>query len=251
MPTEIPPTCVVTSTTQHTATVIFLHGLGQSGLDWRPAVDTIKDELPHIKWLLPNAPIRSMTVNDGQKRPGWFDLVSFNFQDKEFVQDRDGLLESAHMIDEYIQGEINAGIPPERIVVGGFSQGGTLSLLVGLTDREGGEGWKLGGVFPMCNWIPLGAEFAKMISPHLAETPVLMCHGTVDDLVTNDMVHHARTLLTDLGLPVLGDEALVMGENRLGSPGLISKSYDGVGHEVSQEMLEDLGQFLKRVLPDD
>lgn len=98
--------------------------------------------------------------------PGWFDLPSWNLGDKH--EDRDGMLESARTIDKYIQDEINAGIPVERIVVGGFSQGGSMSLLAGLTARRedglfgGKSGWKLGGVAVLSGWMPLQDAFLKV-----------------------------------------------------------------------------------------
>lgn len=78
------------------------------------------------------------------------------------------MLESARTIDKYIQDEINAGIPVERIVVGGFSQGGSMSLLAGLTARRedglfgGKSGWKLGGVAVLSGWMPLQDAFLKV-----------------------------------------------------------------------------------------
>lgn len=67
--------------------------------------------------------------------PGWFGLPSWDLRDK--YEDRDGMLDSARMIDKYyIQDEVNSGIPAQRIVVGGFSQGGAMSLLAGLTEEK-------------------------------------------------------------------------------------------------------------------
>ncbi|KAG9311876.1 Phospholipase/Carboxylesterase-domain-containing protein [Chiua virens] len=245
------PTSVVIPTKKHSATVIFLHGLGDTGLGWRPAVEMIKSELPHVKWLLPTAPTRSITANMGMQMPGWFDILSFDFQKKNPPppQDRDGLLESARTIDKYIQDEIDAGIPAERIVIGGFSQGGAVSLLAGLTDRGNG-GWKLGGVVSLSSWIPLQEEFVKTASPHLRDTPVLMCHGTADPLVPFKLGRRSSEILNSLGLPVLGDSALT-DEGKLPSPGLIFRSYDGLEHSACTQTILDLRQFMKRVLVDD
>lgn len=141
-------------------------GLGDSGSGWLGIVKMIKDELPHVKWVLPNAPSRCITANRGFVMAGWFDLLSWDLGDKH--EDRDGMLDSARMIDKYIQDEINTGIPAERIVVGGFSQGGSMSLLAGLTSRRedglfGGKyGWKLGGVAVLSGWMPLHDVFPKV-----------------------------------------------------------------------------------------
>lgn len=48
-------TVVVNPTAEHSATVIFLHGLGDSGIGWLFLADTIAPMLPHVKWILPDA----------------------------------------------------------------------------------------------------------------------------------------------------------------------------------------------------
>ncbi|KAG9317316.1 Phospholipase/Carboxylesterase-domain-containing protein [Chiua virens] len=262
IPSARGPYEVVKPSVNHTATVIFLHGLGDSGNGWLQIVRMIKDELPHIKWLLPNAPSRSITANRGFVMPGWFDLLSWDLGDKH--EDRDGMLDSARLIDQYIQDEINAGIPAERIVVGGFSQGGSMSLLAGLTARRedglfGGKyGWNLGGVAVLSGWMPLQDAFPKMASPHLATMPILMCHGTADTVVPYSLSQKASRILTDdLDLPALENLTLSMlvppsgyspGEGKLGVVGLSFRSYRSAGHEACGRALEDLKQFLKRVL---
>ena len=239
----------------------------------------IKDELPHVKWILPNAPSRSISANRGFVMSGWFDLPTWDLGDKH--EDRDGMLDSARTIDKYIQDEINAGIPPERIVIGGFSQGGSMSLLAGLTARRedglfgGKHGWKLGGVAVLSGWMPLQDTFPKVVltpcltwdnpnklsqmaSPHLSTTPILMCHGTADTVVPYGLAQRASKILTsELGLPPLENPTLSMlvppsgyspGEGKLGMAGLSFRSYRSAGHEACERTLEDLKQFLKRVL---
>ncbi|KAH0840235.1 Alpha/Beta hydrolase protein [Lanmaoa asiatica] len=270
---------VIKPLAKHTATVIFLHGLGDSGKGWLPIARLIKDELPHVKWLFPNAPTRKITANSGFMMPAWFDIPSWDLEDKH--EDRDGMLDSARTIDQHIQDEINLGIPAERIVVGGFSQGGCMSLLAGLTARgedglfEGKRGWKLGGVAVLSGWMPLQDTFPKvcpllpaqtrdntdelsqMASPHLTTTPILMCHGTEDVVVPYSLGQRvSRTLTNDLGVPALENLTLEMsippsyspGRDKLGTAGLSFRSYRSVGHEACERIFEDLKEFLKHVL---
>lgn len=267
----LPPVLLISIFTQQ--------GLGDSGSGWLGIVKMIKDELPHVKWLLPNAPSRSITANRDFVMPGWFDLLSWDLGDKH--EDRDGMLDSARTIDRYIQDEINAGIPAERIVVGGFSQGGSMSLLAGLTARRedglfgGKSGWKLGGVAVLSGWMPLldafpkvvtspfqtpdnSNELSQMASPHLVTTPILMCHGTADTIIPYSLGQRVSRILTsDLGLPALENLTLSMlippsgylpDEGKLGAAGLSFRSYRSAGHEACERTLEDLKQFLKRVL---
>jgi len=240
------PPHIVNATVKHTATVIFLHGLGDSGTGWLQVVQMIKKDLPHIKWVLPNAPTRSITANFGMMMPGWFDITSFDWKVKE---DREGLLESARTIDKHIQDEVDGGIPTERIVLGGFSQGGTMSLLTGFTARENGQfggrtGWRLGGIAVLSGWLPLRDTFSKIASPHLAKTPVFICHGTADPLVPYSLAQKTKEVLTGaLGLRALDDPV------DLGAQGLSFRPYEGVGHEASTQTLTDLTTFLNRALP--
>lgn len=74
---------------------------------------------------------------------------------------------SVQIIDELIEVEVKAGIPESRVVVGGFSQGGALSLVTGL----GGKEWrtkrsvderKLAGVAVLSGWMPLKDKFKSV-----------------------------------------------------------------------------------------
>lgn len=80
-----------------------------------------------------------------------FDIYSFGFDTDE---DEMGMLQSARMINGLISAEVDGGIDPRRIVLGGFSQGGAMSLLTGLTGER-----KLAGVAVLSGWLPLRAKF--------------------------------------------------------------------------------------------
>ncbi|KAN0074582.1 Phospholipase/carboxylesterase/thioesterase [Tylopilus felleus] len=248
MAARLIPPCQVAPLAKHTATVIFLHGLGDSGLGWRAFAELLKYELPHVKWVLPNAPNLRITANMGLSMPGWFDLYSFGLEEKR--EDRERILASARTIDGHIQDEINAGIPPERIVVGGFSQGGCMSLLTGLTARGregqfgGQDGWKLGGVVALSCWLLLHDEFPKIVSPHLTKMPVLMCHGTDDPIVPYKLGEQSSEALAKHGLPTLE-------QGKLGTAGLSFKRYESLDHSSSPEEIQDIKQFLMHVLPRD
>ena len=202
----------------------------------------------------------------GLSMPGWFDLYSLGMEEKR--EDRERMLASARTIDGHIQDEINAGIPPERIVVGGFSQGGCMSLLTGLTARGpegqfgGQDGWKLGGVVALSCWLLLHDEFPKVVpaicqtqdvsnelspqivSPHLTETPVLMCHGADDPIVPYNLGVQSSQALAKYGLPILE-------EGKLGTAGLSFKKYESLDHSSCPEEIQDIKQFLLHVLPRD
>lgn len=72
-----------------------------------------------------------MTV--GMKMPGWYDIADFGDLANR-NDDETGILRSQKVFHTLIEDEIKNGIPTERIVLGGFSQGGAMSLMAGITN---------------------------------------------------------------------------------------------------------------------
>ena len=104
-------------------TIVFLHGLGDQAHGWAsimPEVDSILPEgvAGHVRWLLPNAPERPITLNGGLRMPGWSDVYGLGPSDAE---DAKGFDESAARVGEIVAAEIEAGVPASSIVVGGLS----------------------------------------------------------------------------------------------------------------------------------
>ena len=61
---------------------------------------------------------------------------------------------TASSLNSLISAEIDNGIPASHIVLGGFSQGGAMSLLTGLTSER-----KLAGLAVLSGWLPLREKF--------------------------------------------------------------------------------------------
>ncbi|EGO02386.1 hypothetical protein SERLA73DRAFT_86680 [Serpula lacrymans var. lacrymans S7.3] len=235
----------VSPLSKHTATVIFIHGLGDSGHGWKPVADMFRPELSHVKWVLPHSPERAVTANMGIEMPSWFDVYSFGFNTTE---DAAGMLVSLRALDALIKAEVDAGIPPSRIVVGGFSQGGAMSLLTGLTGRGareawGGEGWKLAGVAVMSGWLPLKDQFKRFASPYISSTPLFWGHGTLDPLVKYQLGRDSAEFLT-------GQLGISIAEQGKGvNAGLDFRSYEGMGHSTCAKELDDLKEFIRKTVP--
>jgi lysophospholipase I len=84
--------------------------------------------------------------------PHRFDILAFGFNATE---DEKGMRETVVSINNLISTELSTtDIDAGRIIVGGFSQGGAMSLLVGLTGER-----KLGGVTVLSGWLPLKGKF--------------------------------------------------------------------------------------------
>lgn len=103
---------------KHTASMIFLHGLGDTGHGWAGVLNTLRPD--HLKVICPTAPTIPITVNFGLRMPAWFDIESLTNLEEE--SDLDGLKASAELVYGHIDMELRAGIPGKRIIVGGFSQ---------------------------------------------------------------------------------------------------------------------------------
>ncbi|KAF8969364.1 Phospholipase/carboxylesterase/thioesterase [Flammula alnicola] len=201
----------VPATAKHTAT-----GLGDTGHGWRPVADMFKADpaLTHVKWLLPHSPVRSVRANMGIEMPSWFDIYSFGFDTEE---DEKGMRESASNINQLINYEIEAnGIDPSRIVLGGFSQGGTMTLLSGLTGQHSG-------------WLPLRDKFKEMASQNAASTPIFWGAGNVDPLVKAQYSKDSRTS---------SSSSLACPARNL-----------GMGHTTTPRELDELKAFIKAAIP--
>ncbi|KDO25473.1 hypothetical protein SPRG_09416 [Saprolegnia parasitica CBS 223.65] len=108
----------------HVATVIWLHGLGDTGQSWHRHV-TALGPLHGVKYIFPTAPTRRVTLNGGMQMPAWYDILGLRPQDRE---DEVGIQRAANMLAKLIQAEIARGIPPSKIAVVGFSQGAAVAM---------------------------------------------------------------------------------------------------------------------------
>ncbi|KAG6841823.1 hypothetical protein C0991_006230 [Blastosporella zonata] len=222
---------------KHTATVVFVHGLGDTGHGWKPVADMFRTDpaLAHVKWILPHSPIRSVKANMGMEMPSWFDIYSFGFDTDE---DEAGMLQSARLINQLITTEVESGTDPSRIVLGGFSQGATMSLLTGLTGER-----KLAGIAVLSGWLPIRNKFKSLVSSHASSIPVFWGHGSVDPLVKVQFCRSSADFLSEeLAIP----RSTTPGEIK----GLSYHLYEGMGHTTNQKELDDLQAWIKQALPE-
>lgn len=190
-------------------------------------------ELSHIKWILPNSPVRHVKANPDPEMPSWFDIICFGLNVEE---DEEGMLKSSALINRIIVDEAASGIPPSRIVLGGFSQGGTMSLLVGLTGEH-----RLAGIAVLSGWLPLKARFKTMARRDATSLPIFWGHGLADRLVYKQINGAALDFLVkEVGIRYTED---------LGGRGLMYKSYEGMSHETNEQERNDLEGFIKKIIP--
>ncbi|MGC8500511.1 MAG: alpha/beta hydrolase [Leptospirillia bacterium] len=151
--------------------VIWLHGLGADGHDFEGVVREMDLPETPIRFVFPHAPVMRVSVNGGAPMRAWYDVAK---PDISRHPDIAGMGRSVAQVGRLVDREISRGIPRERIVLAGFSQGGVIALLSAFS-----RGLPLGGVLALSTYLPLSPEVALSDSP----TPLLMIHGTEDPVV--------------------------------------------------------------------
>jgi phospholipase/carboxylesterase len=181
-----------------TASVIWLHGLGADGHDFEPLVPELGLRERGVRFILPHAPFRPVTVNGGYVMRAWYDIrrpdLRANVDDGA---DAEGIRASVAQVQALIARETAAGIAPERIVLAGFSQGGAIVLQAGLTYPQ-----RLGGILALSTYIALPEALAAEITQANRATPVFIGHGSDDPIAPFALAGDTRTRLAALGCPV-------------------------------------------------
>jgi phospholipase/carboxylesterase len=188
---ELLPCVELQPATAATASIIWLHGLGADGHDFEPIVPELR--LPQqlaIRFIFPHAPRMPVTVNNGMHMPAWYDILEFG-SERKFNATQ--LLVSAAAVHALIDREIERGIAADRIILAGFSQGGAVNFQAGLTYDK-----PLAGMIALSTYFPT-AE-AIEVHPANAQLPILLCHGTADNVLPMSMALNAKRQLERLHL---------------------------------------------------
>ena len=115
----IPPV-ILKAARKHTASLVFLHGLGDTGLGWAGALNTIKPD--YLKVICPTAPMLPVTLNGGMQMPAWYDIRSLDETDED-REDMEGVDWSVNFVRDLVrEEETSHGLNSDRVIVGGFSQ---------------------------------------------------------------------------------------------------------------------------------
>jgi len=113
--------------------VIWLHGLGADGHDFESIIPQLQlPSNPGVRFILPHAPIRPVTINGGVRMRSWYDIAPGN---GGFTTDENELRESAEYIESLIEQLLQSDTPPEKLFLAGFSQGGAVVLHTALRTR--------------------------------------------------------------------------------------------------------------------
>lgn len=173
--------------------VIWMHGLGADGSDFEPIVPYLGlDPSVSVRFVFPNAPQIPVTCNGGFVMPAWYDIISLAADSREI--DEAGLLASRDTITGLIEREVARGIPANHIFLAGFSQGGAVAYLTGLSYKEA-----LAGIIALSTYMPSPSQAVQLATSASRPTPLFIAHGTQDDVVSLKLGEIARNTVTDLG----------------------------------------------------
>jgi phospholipase/carboxylesterase len=177
------------------ATVIWMHGLGDTGDGWSEIVPSLG--LPastRVRFLFPHAPKIPVSINNGFVMPAWYDFKEADFSSRA---DLPGVRRSQAQVEALVERERTRGIADARIVLAGFSQGGALALYAGLRPPQ-----RLAGIVALSTYLIDGGALAVEASPANRDVPIFMAHGTRDPVVRFEWAEQSRQALTQGGWKV-------------------------------------------------
>ncbi len=219
---QLLPFVEVSPSASPNACVIWLHGLGDSGHGFAPIVPELK--LPAsmaVKFIFPHAPERPITINNGMRMRAWYDIKSLDFKSRA---DLGGVQESSAQVEQLINTQIESGIPANRIVLAGFSQGGVIALHLASRFSQ-----KLAGVLALSTYMCEPDLLAKDAIDINRDTPIMMAHGEQDEVVPVFMGNAAYKTLKENNFNVTWQTYTMQ-------------------HNVCMQELKDIGEWLKKVL---
>lgn len=203
---ETPETVEVGGGEQPQGSVIWLHGLGADGHDFEPVVPELRLAAhADLRFVFPHAPVRPVTINGGMPMRAWYDVMSL---DRSGPQDEAGIRESSEALRHLIEREHERGVPYERIVLAGFSQGGAIAMHTAMRFPQ-----KLAGLMSLSAWMPLEStideEVIQSRGSQPRDLPVLMAHGSLDPMLPLAAGQHARDIMQKAGFEVQWHEYLM------------------------------------------
>lgn len=188
--------------------------------------------------------------------PSWYDIIGLDSRSNESCEGiEDSIAKIMKLVDDEVgisdnednnendEKECKSSLDYSRVVLAGFSQGGALALYTGMSQhrtKESKLGLGLAGIVVMSGYLPNSKQFT--VAKGSESTPILHCHGIDDNVVPVQATEVAKArvdeLVTEMGVDTNSNLYQV-------------KTYRGLDHSVSMEELNDVANFLKRVIPQD
>ncbi|KAK4496924.1 hypothetical protein PRZ48_011373 [Zasmidium cellare] len=225
----------------HGAAFILVHGLGDSAEGLEDVADQFQKnhKLTYMNWIIPNAQESRDAQTTAWYTPNSFSSYPPDRPELAPEEDEAGMRKSIAYLETLIDACTNKGIPPQRIVLGGFSQGCALSLLLDLTSSK--YAGRLGGIVGLMGYLPLaaGSKIENMrahagLPVGHGDVPIFLARGQADQMVPNRIWQQSLKKLEALGV---GKDHMEVHE------------YEGLGHSLSGPVLRDMCSFIERYVP--
>jgi predicted esterase len=226
--------------------MIFMHGLGDQADGWASLMPDLR--LEETKFVLPSALDRPITLNGGVRMPGWSDIYSLG-EHMDSHEDKDGFEASANRILQLVRAETDKGIPSNKIVIGGFSQGGALALHVALRSKQ-----RLAGCIALSAWLPLRDEYPVALSAEAKDSlRIFQVHGTADQVVRLDWGQSSHSIIKQLLHDGKAESEAVVGDHGAGQEALPGRGAHFVkiprmGHSSDPKEMQEVRTVLQRWL---
>lgn len=205
-----------------TASVIIMHGLGDSAEGWKFLSDMLHQQrqFQSVNFIFPNAPVKPLSIAGGQYVSQWFDI--YEMGNPNARQDEDSYWDNVKKINNLIENEINSGIDSSKIVVGGFSQGACLSLGIAATFEK-----KLAGILCLSGFFSMKKGLSTKLVDTNKSTEIYHGHGDMDPVINIEYARLTANYFKELGFT-----------------NYTLKEFVGMGHSSCNEELQDITNFL-------
>ncbi|XP_011784835.1 PREDICTED: lysophospholipase-like protein 1 isoform X2 [Colobus angolensis palliatus] len=203
--------CIVSPAGRHSASLIFLHGSGDSGQRLRMWIKQVLNQdltFQHIKIIYPTAPPRFKISNDCPEHLESIDVM-------------------CQVLTDLIDEEVKSGIKKNRILIGGFSMGGCMAMHLAYRNHQ-----DVAGVFALSSFLNKASAVYQALQKSNGVLPELFqCHGTADELVLHSWAEETNSMLKSLGVTTK------------------FHSFPDVYHELSKPELDKLKLWILTKLP--
>jgi phospholipase/carboxylesterase len=170
-------------------TLILLHGWGASAHDLLGLAPMIHEGRALV--LCPQGPV-VVPLGAGERGYGWFPL------NPGLPPNPEEFRHGAALLRRFVeQARGRYPIDPEAVVVGGFSQGGSMAYELALRDAA-----HYSGVMGLSTWLPAPLVDDLPRLPEQRELPVLMIHGTTDQVIDVERARESREALRQFGVGI-------------------------------------------------
>jgi phospholipase/carboxylesterase len=197
------------------ALLVMLHGWGANAQDVAALASYL--DLPNFQCFFPNAPFPFPYAPQGRM---WYDLPEdYSFFNQPSPEQQTQLLTSRQELITWLKSlEGKTGVPLGRTVLAGFSQGGAMTLDVGLQ-------------LPLAALMVLSgyAHGPLTLGPGTAAPKILQVHGQFDQVVPLLAAYQARDQMDQLGATVRYHEL-------------------NMGHEIQPIVLKLMQSFIEEIV---